>query len=196
MYEDPIGYAGGSTNIYLLARNNVKNRQDPSGLAEVAEETAFSKIVPIAALTAVTRGICRQLSILSLTVAGQTEVARNYCSATGNRPPKPSPPGPIPPPPALPRPTHSLDGMPIPPNVWDPNGPKAPGYPGDPGGISGWQDPEGGPTWVPGKNGQSGGWKGADGKIYVPTGGKGSDAGEQWDIPNGNYYPGGYVRPR
>jgi hypothetical protein len=83
-------------------------------------------------------------------------------------------------------------------NAWDPDGPKAPGYPG---GQPGYTDPKGGPNWVPNPNGSGNGWESGDGTVWVPTGqGGAAHGGPHWDVqnPDGNYdnvYPGGKVRP-
>lgn len=77
-------------------------------------------------------------------------------------------------------------------NAYPPNGPKAPGYPGQYPGI-GYKDPKGGPDWVRNPNGPGFGWRGDDGGVWVPTGpgspgntGK-AHGGPHWDVE----YPGG-----
>ncbi len=83
-------------------------------------------------------------------------------------------------------------------NAYDPNGPKAPGKPGE---AEGFKDPKGGENWVRNPNGRGYGWQGADGGVWCPTGpdsGSTGDAhgGPHWDVqyPGGRYdniYPGG-----
>ncbi|MGY0194099.1 RHS repeat-associated core domain-containing protein [Leptothrix sp. BB-4] len=77
----------------------------------------------------------------------------------------------------------------------DPNGPKAPGKPGT---DVGFCDPKGGPDWVKNPNGRGSGWRGDDGRVWVPTGPRPGNAhgGPHWDVqtPGGGYvnvYPGG-----
>ncbi len=80
-------------------------------------------------------------------------------------------------------------------NAWDPNGAKAPGYPG---GIPGYTDPKGGPNWVPNPNGSGNGWESGDGTVWIPTGWAGAPGtgtvgpahgGPHWDVqtPGGGY---------
>jgi len=82
-------------------------------------------------------------------------------------------------------------------NAYDPNGPKAPGKPGDAEGFCG---PKGGDNWVPNPNGRGNGWQGGNGDVWVPTGPGGSaHGGPHWDVqtPGGGYvnvYPGGSTR--
>jgi RHS repeat-associated protein len=86
-------------------------------------------------------------------------------------------------------------------NARDPNGPKAPGKPGE---AEGFKDPKGGESWVRNPNGRGSGWQGADGGVWCPTGpdsGSTGDAhgGPHWDVqyPGGRYdnvYPGGRRR--
>ena len=76
-------------------------------------------------------------------------------------------------------------------NAFDPNGPKAPGYPGDPntGSPDYPGDPKGGPNWVPNPNGRGYGWQDSNGNVWVPTGKGGSaHGGPHWDVQT----PGGY----
>ncbi|MBB5912991.1 hypothetical protein BJY24_001858 [Nocardia transvalensis] len=78
-------------------------------------------------------------------------------------------------------------------NAYDPNGPKAPGRPGD---AEGFVPPKGGDRWVPNPNGRGFGWEDADGNVWVPTGqGGGAHGGPHWDVQNPK---GGYrnVRPK
>ena len=86
-------------------------------------------------------------------------------------------------------------------NAYDPNGPKAPGKPGD---AEGFGEPKGGDDWVRNPNGHGDGWRVRDGGVWVPTGpdsGSTGDAhgGPHWDVqyPGGGYenvYPGGLHR--
>lgn len=86
-------------------------------------------------------------------------------------------------------------------NAYDPNGPKAPGKPGE---AEDFKDPKTGEEWVRNPNGRGYGWKGADGGVWCPTGpdsGSTGDAhgGPHWDVqyPGGRYeniYPGGRRR--
>ncbi|MBB3428898.1 RHS repeat-associated protein [Rhizobium sp. BK312] len=72
-------------------------------------------------------------------------------------------------------------------NAWDKDGPKAPGYPGD---HPDYEDPKGGPDWVPNPNGSGYGWKDKDGDVWVPTGQGGlAHGGPHWDVqtPGGGY---------
>ncbi len=73
----------------------------------------------------------------------------------------------------------------------DPNGAKAPGKPGE---AEGFKDPKGGEQWVPNpnaKHGGSHGWLDDKGRVWVPTGPKGSRAHgpPHWDVqlPKGKY---------
>lgn len=52
-------------------------------------------------------------------------------------------------------------------DAYDPNGPKAPGKPGE---AEGFKDPKGGENWVPNPNGQGWGWKDDKGNVWIPTG--------------------------
>jgi RHS repeat-associated protein len=76
-------------------------------------------------------------------------------------------------------------------NAWDPNGPKAPGYPGDPeAGHPDYVDPKGGPNWVTNPNGPGYGWEDRSGDVWVPTGwGGAAHGGPHWDVqtPGGGY---------
>ncbi|MEZ5662216.1 MAG: RHS repeat-associated core domain-containing protein [Burkholderiaceae bacterium] len=76
-------------------------------------------------------------------------------------------------------------------NAYDPNGPKAPGKPGE---AEGFKDPKGGENWVPnpnpGKGGSSWGWQDAKGDVWCPSGQGGrSHGGPHWDVqtPGGDY---------
>jgi hypothetical protein len=71
-------------------------------------------------------------------------------------------------------------------SAWDPNGPRAPGYPGDPEtGQPDYARPEGEPSWVPNPNGNGYGWEDADGHVWVPTGwGEDAHGGPHWDVQN------------
>lgn len=76
-------------------------------------------------------------------------------------------------------------------NAYDPNGPKAPGKPGE---AEGFKDPKGGENWVPnpnpGRGGSSWGWQDADGDVWCPSGQGGrSHGGPHWDVqtPGGGY---------
>jgi len=76
-------------------------------------------------------------------------------------------------------------------NAYDPNGPKAPGKPGE---EQGFKDPKGGENWVPnpnpGRGGSSHGWEDANGDVWCPTGQGGrAHGGPQWDVqtPGGGY---------
>ena len=52
-------------------------------------------------------------------------------------------------------------------NAYNPNGPKAPGEPGE---GEDFKDPNGGENWVRNPNGRGYGWEGADGGVWCPTG--------------------------
>ncbi|MDB5840068.1 MAG: putative deoxyribonuclease RhsC, partial [Herminiimonas sp.] len=76
-------------------------------------------------------------------------------------------------------------------NAYDPQGPKAPGKPGE---AEGFKDPKGGENWVPnpnpGKGGSSHGWQDAKGDVWCPTGPGGrGHSGPHWDVqtPGGDY---------
>ncbi|MBX9878275.1 MAG: hypothetical protein K2Y22_07430 [Candidatus Obscuribacterales bacterium] len=84
-------------------------------------------------------------------------------------------------------------------NALDPNGPKAPGNPADYP-ETGFEEPKGGPNWVPNPNGPGKGFEAADGNVWVPSGPKGH-GGPHWDVQvpgragtGFNVYPGGRVR--
>ncbi|WP_353956434.1 polymorphic toxin type 37 domain-containing protein [Paraburkholderia fungorum] len=53
------------------------------------------------------------------------------------------------------------------PNAYDKDGPKAPGKPGD---AEGFCSLKGGDDWVKNPNGRGDGWRGKDGRVWVPTG--------------------------
>jgi hypothetical protein len=81
-------------------------------------------------------------------------------------------------------------------NAYDPNGPKAPGKPGE---AEGFADPKGGETWAPnpnpGSGGSANGWLDSKGRVWCPTGPGGrAHGGPHWDVQNGrgntNVYPG------
>ena len=79
----------------------------------------------------------------------------------------------------------------------EPEGAKAPGNPADYP-ETGFENPKGGPNWVPNPNGPGSGFQDADGNVWVPTGPKGH-GGPHWDVqkPGGKYinvYPGGRTR--
>ncbi|ASF10653.1 hypothetical protein NBRGN_027_02790 [Nocardia brasiliensis NBRC 14402] len=82
-------------------------------------------------------------------------------------------------------------------NAYDPNGPKAPGRPGD---AEGFVPPKDGDKWVPNPNGKGSGWLDADGRVWVPTGqGSTAHGGPHWDVQEKkggytNVYPGGKSR--
>jgi hypothetical protein len=76
-------------------------------------------------------------------------------------------------------------------NAYDPNGPKAPGKPGD---AEGFNDPRRGENWVsnpnPGRGGSSHGWQDDRGRVWCPTGQGGrAHGGPHWDVelPNGRH---------
>jgi len=76
-------------------------------------------------------------------------------------------------------------------NAYDPNGPKAPGKPGE---AEGFRDPKGGENWVPNPNprngGSSHGWEDDKGRVWCPTGQGGrAHGGPHWDVqkPGGGY---------
>ena len=76
-------------------------------------------------------------------------------------------------------------------NAYDPNGPKAPGKPGE---AEGFMDPKGGENWVPnpnpGRGGSSHGWQDAKGDVWCPSGPGGrAHGGPHWDVqtPGGDY---------
>lgn len=51
------------------------------------------------------------------------------------------------------------------------------------GGMPGYEDPKGGPNWVPNPNGGGYGWESKDGRVWVPTGqGGGAHGGPHWDV--------------
>lgn len=101
-------------------------------------------------------------------------------------------------------PTWNWDGMTLPDwmkpspmqarppdNAYDPNGPKAPGRPGE---AEGFRDPKGGPNWVPnpnpGRGGSSHGWQDDRGRVWCPTGQGGrAHGGPHWDVqwPDGRH---------
>ena len=69
-------------------------------------------------------------------------------------------------------------------NAYDPNGPKAPGAPGE---AEGFSHPAGGPNWVPnpnpGRGGSSHGWEDDRGRVWCPTGwGNNAHGGPHWDV--------------
>jgi hypothetical protein len=92
-------------------------------------------------------------------------------------------------------------------NAYDPNGPKAPGKPGE---EEGFKDPKSGENWIknPNPKGPKYGWEAADGGVWCPTGPAGSPGsgtsgpahgGSHWDVQypgRGGYniYPGGKRR--
>ncbi|NKY31391.1 polymorphic toxin type 37 domain-containing protein [Nocardia gamkensis] len=84
-------------------------------------------------------------------------------------------------------------------NAYDPDGPKAPGRPGE---AEGFVPPKGGDRWVPNPSpkGPRFGWEDADGNVWVPTGqGSVAHGGPHWDVQgkDGSYdniYPGGKRR--
>jgi RHS repeat-associated protein len=87
-------------------------------------------------------------------------------------------------------------------DAWDPNGPKAPGYPG---GQPGYTDPKGGPNWVPNPNGPGYGWESGNGKVWVPTGWAGAPGtgttgpahgGPHWDVQDPRTGGNTNVRPK
>ncbi len=104
--------------------------------------------------------------------------------------------------------SESDDGLILakpPENARDPNGPKAPGKPGE---AEGFSDPKGGENWVPnpnpGKGGGSHGWEDDKGRIWVPTGQRPGRAHGKphWDVQdprgggNTNVRPGQNINDR
>jgi hypothetical protein len=77
-------------------------------------------------------------------------------------------------------------------NARDPNGPKAPGKPGE---TEGFVDPKDGENWAPnpnpGRGGSANGWEDEKGRVWCPTGqSPGRAHGKpHWDVqlPNGDY---------
>lgn len=88
------------------------------------------------------------------------------------------------------RPSANPNSSP-PDNAYDPNGPKAPGRPGE---AEGFVPSKGGDAWVPnpnpGRGGASNGWQDANGDVWVPSGQGGrAHGGPHWNVqtPGGGY---------
>ncbi len=169
LQPDPIGYAG-SINIYGYVGNDPLNAIDPTGLcvqdACIIEGSAAAAAYGVL-YALVAAGVCVQ--VCQPILESIQSMAGSVWSQVG--------------------PTF----MKPPANAWDPNGPKAPGYPGGENGHPDYKDPKGGPNWVPSPNGSGYGWQDKAGNVWVPTGpkGPGKDAhgGPHWDVqtPGGRY---------
>jgi RHS repeat-associated protein len=167
LQTDPVGIAGGA-NLYAYVNNDPLNLVDPFGLCledACIVEGVGTGAAYAAASALVAWGVCVQ-------ACGQIISSINQAVAELRNAVFMNPPG----------------------NAWDPNGPKAPGYPGD---HPDYEDPKGGPNWVPNPNGSGYGWEDKSGKVWVPTGqGDLAHGGPHWDVENpknpadyGNKFP-------
>jgi RHS repeat-associated protein len=152
-------------SVYGYATASPMMRVDPEGLSP---SSVICSLNPVA---------CGSICLI---VPSVCQPSPSQCFA-GGAPYSPSKPSPLP--------------IKPPADASDPEGPKAPGYPGD---IPGYEDPKGGPDWVPNPNGSGYGWRSKDGKVWVPTGPRKSRAhgGPHWDVQDprnkkkyGNVFP-------
>jgi len=183
MQSDPIGFAGG-VSTYVYASNKSLRYADPLGLKYAEMYAGYGAITgfTVAAgasvgVDAVTGGINIAATPFELglgTAAGGYlgyKVGEFADWLSGN-----SPSG------AYAKPPE---------NAYDPNGPKAPGKPGE---DEGFIDPKSGESWIPnpnpGSGGASSGWADSKGRVWCPTGQGGrAHGGPHWDVqlPGGGY---------
>lgn len=192
--RDPLGESVG-TNLYGYAGNDPINRSDPSGYGPITAGTwgaagATAGYFAGGALGLPEGGVgAIPGSWAGAAAGGALGAGLGWLMPDPKFGPQPYQP-----------PTFCQAKPPK--NAYDPNGPKAPGYPGayPP---TGYEDPKGGPNWVPNPNGSGYGWQDAQGNVWVPTGPEGSSeahGGPHWDVqtPGSGYdniYPNGLVRP-
>ncbi len=170
LQADPIGVRGGM-NLYGYVGNDPLNGKDPSGLC-LEDACAVEGGAALYGLLylGVATGMCVQYCQPALNSLGNAlnVLGDTLGSIFYNKPPA---------------------------NAWDPNGPKAPGYPG---GQPDYEDPKGGPNWVPNPNGRGYGWEDASGNVWVPTGqGDLAHGGPHWDVqdPRSGDYENVYPKP-
>jgi RHS repeat-associated protein len=185
--SDPIGIDGG-LNTFSYAEQNPVNSSDPSGLAptDVCRASYISTCTAIGGTIGYTTGATGGTLVLPGfgTIAGAETLGAGgaiFGAATGNVLGNMMCP--------------AVLNSKAPENAKDPNGPKAPGKPGE---SEGFKDPKGGEKWVPNPNGAGYGWEDAKGNVWVPTGPAGAPGtgttgpahgGPHWDVqrPGGGY---------
>lgn len=181
LQEDPIHFAAGDLNLYRYVANNPVNLTDPSGL--FTGVTLLDIFFPPDPLDLV----CPKppnSSAEQLKDQWKEDVPMEpNITSEGSQPDDDFPP--------------FVETRRPPPDAHDPDGPKAPGKPGE---AEGFKEPKGGEQWAKNPSGPGYGWKDRKGNVWVPTG-KGAKAhgGPHWDVqlPGGghvNVYPGGRVR--